>query len=159
MLSITITSVSTLSVCELLTVVKGDFCLQQLICSYVFMPVAFMMGIPFDESFTVAKLIGIKLFLNEFIAYEKLSELKNNRLNNITEVGKYISVSCSICSTLLINQSDVFNYIIHQHKVSFWRHLGFCLSVFSWVIVIAPFLLNYSGQVRDHQHLRSVRLC
>ncbi|XP_062861388.1 sodium/nucleoside cotransporter 1 isoform X2 [Trichomycterus rosablanca] len=61
------------------------------ICSYVFMPVAFMMGIPLDECLTVGELIGTKLFLNEFIAYEKLSTLKNNRLNGITEVGKYIS--------------------------------------------------------------------
>lgn len=57
------------------------------------MPVAFMMGIPFDECFIVAELIGTKLFLNEFIAYEKLSNLKQNRLNGITEEGKYISVS------------------------------------------------------------------
>ncbi|KAB5574976.1 hypothetical protein PHYPO_G00215300 [Pangasianodon hypophthalmus] len=71
----------------------------ELICSYVFMPVAFMMGIPFDECFIVAELIGTKLFLNEFIAYEKLSNLKNNRLNGITEVGKYISVRSEIIST------------------------------------------------------------
>lgn len=70
---------------------------SQLICSYVFMPVAFMMGIPYDESFTVAELIGTKLFLNEFVAYEKLSELKSNRLNGLDEViggeRQWISVS------------------------------------------------------------------
>ncbi|XP_029378313.1 sodium/nucleoside cotransporter 1 [Echeneis naucrates] len=58
----------------------------QLICSYLFMPVAFMMGIPYDESFTVAELIGIKLFLNEFVAYEKLSMLKKNRLSGLEEI-------------------------------------------------------------------------
>ncbi|KAK1784843.1 hypothetical protein P4O66_018281 [Electrophorus voltai] len=71
----------------------------ELICSYVFMPVAFMMGIPVEESLTVAELIGTKLFLNEFIAYEKLSKLKNNRLNGITEAGKYISMRSEIIST------------------------------------------------------------
>lgn len=55
----------------------------ELICSYVFMPVAFMMGIPYKESFTVAELLGTKLFLNEFVAYEKLSALKVNRLNGL----------------------------------------------------------------------------
>ncbi len=73
----------------------------QLICSYVFMPVAFMMGIPYDESFTVAELIGTKLFLNEFVAYEKLSALKNNRLNGILEDGvdkNWISVSIYVTS-------------------------------------------------------------
>ncbi|XP_028287984.1 sodium/nucleoside cotransporter 1 isoform X2 [Parambassis ranga] len=57
-----------------------------LICSYVFMPVAFMMGVPYEESFTVAELIGTKLFLNEFVAYEKLSQLRNNRLNGLDEI-------------------------------------------------------------------------
>lgn len=63
------------------------------------MPVAFMMGIPYDESFTVAELIGTKVFLNEFVAYEKLSELKSNRLNGMDEVigdeRQWISVSKS----------------------------------------------------------------
>lgn len=57
----------------------------ELVCSYVFMPVAFMMGIPYDESFTVAQLIGTKLFINEFVAYQKLSVLRNNSVNGLDE--------------------------------------------------------------------------
>ncbi|KAM9808029.1 sodium/nucleoside cotransporter 1 [Neosynchiropus ocellatus] len=75
----------------------------QLLCSYVFMPVAFMMGIPYEESFTVAELIGIKLFLNEFVAYEKLSELKVNRLSGVVDTvdgtRQWISVRSEIIST------------------------------------------------------------
>ncbi|XP_075998740.1 sodium/nucleoside cotransporter 1 [Genypterus blacodes] len=78
----------------------------QIICSYVFMPVAFMMGIPYEESFLVAELIGTKLFLNEFVAYEKLSEMKNSRLNGLDEVigdeRQWISVrSETICTFAL----------------------------------------------------------
>ncbi|XP_040894155.1 sodium/nucleoside cotransporter 1 isoform X2 [Toxotes jaculatrix] len=75
----------------------------QLICSYVFMPVAFMMGIPYEESFTVAELIGTKFFLNEFVAYEKLSQLKNNRLNGLDQIvggeAQWISVRSEIITT------------------------------------------------------------
>nr|XP_061812805.1 sodium/nucleoside cotransporter 1-like [Nerophis lumbriciformis] len=75
----------------------------QLFCSYIFMPLAFMMGVPFEESFTVAELIGIKLFLNEFVAYQKLSALKTNRLNGLDAVidGKrmWISVRSETIST------------------------------------------------------------
>ncbi|XP_070686612.1 sodium/nucleoside cotransporter 1 [Pempheris klunzingeri] len=75
----------------------------QLICSYVFMPVAFMMGIPYDDSFTVAELIGTKLFLNEFVAYEKLSLLQKNRLSGVDEiiggVKQWISVRSEIITT------------------------------------------------------------
>ncbi|XP_028813516.1 sodium/nucleoside cotransporter 1 isoform X2 [Denticeps clupeoides] len=69
----------------------------QMICSYVFMPVAFLMGIPIEEAYTVAELIGTKLFLNEFIAYEKLSELRNNRMSGLTE--DTISVRSEIICT------------------------------------------------------------
>ncbi|XP_038124645.1 sodium/nucleoside cotransporter 1 [Cyprinodon tularosa] len=75
----------------------------ELICSYVFMPITFMMGIPYEESFTVAELIGTKLFLNEFVAYQKLSELKNNRLEGFDEVvggeRQWISVRSEIITT------------------------------------------------------------
>uniref|UniRef100_A0A8C5CB86 Sodium/nucleoside cotransporter n=1 Tax=Gadus morhua TaxID=8049 RepID=A0A8C5CB86_GADMO len=75
----------------------------QLICSYLFMPFAFMMGIPYEESFTVAELLGTKLFLNEFLAYEKLSEMKTNRVEGLDEVidgvRQWISVRSEIIST------------------------------------------------------------
>ncbi|KAK2842260.1 hypothetical protein Q5P01_012460 [Channa striata] len=75
----------------------------QLICSYVFMPVAFMMGIPYEESFTVAELIGTKLFLNEFVAYENLSKMKSNRLSGMDEIiggaRQWISVRSEIITT------------------------------------------------------------
>ncbi|KAJ8391572.1 hypothetical protein AAFF_G00087130 [Aldrovandia affinis] len=79
----------------------------QLICSYVFMPVTFMMGIPLDESYVAAELIGTKLFLNEFLAYERLSGLKANRLNGLPAVDssgnvQWISIrSETICTYAL----------------------------------------------------------
>ena len=65
------------------------------------MPVAFMMGVPYEDSFTVAELIGTKLFLNEFVAYEKLSELKSNRLSGAFEIidGEKQWISVSKCSS------------------------------------------------------------
>ncbi|KAK5867411.1 hypothetical protein PBY51_011907 [Eleginops maclovinus] len=75
----------------------------QWLCSYVFMPVAFVMGIPYEESFTVAELIGTKLFLNEFVAYQKLSALKTNRLSGIDQIVggqlQWLSVRSEIIST------------------------------------------------------------
>ncbi|XP_027470228.1 solute carrier family 28 member 3 isoform X3 [Zalophus californianus] len=47
----------------------------EVICSYIFMPFSFMMGIDWQDSFMVAKLIGYKTFFNEFVAYEHLSKL------------------------------------------------------------------------------------
>ncbi|GCC18936.1 hypothetical protein chiPu_0021741 [Chiloscyllium punctatum] len=71
----------------------------QVICSYVFMPVAYMMGADWNDSFLVAELIGIKLFLNEFVAYQKLSVYQKNRLTGVEEFinGRKQWISVSTC--------------------------------------------------------------
>ncbi|XP_070579806.1 solute carrier family 28 member 3-like isoform X2 [Ptychodera flava] len=50
----------------------------ELICSYVFMPVAFSIGVEWDDCQVVAELIGLKIFINEFVAYVRLSEIIEN---------------------------------------------------------------------------------
>ncbi|KAK2524638.1 sodium/nucleoside cotransporter 1 [Columba guinea] len=57
----------------------------QVICSYVLMPVAFLMGADWADSPLVAELLGIKIFLNEFVAYEQLATYKRNRLSGLEE--------------------------------------------------------------------------
>ncbi|XP_063969855.1 solute carrier family 28 member 3-like isoform X1 [Lytechinus pictus] len=51
----------------------------EVICSYVFMPVAFIMGVEWADCRLVAELIGIKTFVNEFVAYDKLATFIDNR--------------------------------------------------------------------------------
>lgn len=61
------------------------------------MPLSFMMGVSWEDSFTVAELIGMKTFFNEFVAYQKLSKLIKNRKAGgpeyVDHVKQYISVS------------------------------------------------------------------
>ncbi|XP_038660778.1 solute carrier family 28 member 3-like isoform X2 [Scyliorhinus canicula] len=68
----------------------------ELICSYVFMPVAFMMGVDWNDSFMVGELIGVKTFFNEFVAYERLTVLINKRIEGKLEyvdgTKQYLSV-------------------------------------------------------------------
>lgn len=56
-----------------------------------------MMGVSFEDSFIVAELMGIKTFLNEFVAYQKLSVLIRRRKAGgpeyVNNVKQYISVS------------------------------------------------------------------
>lgn len=55
----------------------------EFICSYLFSPLAFLIGVEWDDCLEVAELLGLKIFLNEFVAYERLSELMDNRLAGI----------------------------------------------------------------------------
>jgi CNT family concentrative nucleoside transporter len=59
--------------------VSGDFTSWtplslQRILGYVFWPIAFVMGVPFDDCTPVAALLGEKLILNEFVAYLHLAQ-------------------------------------------------------------------------------------
>jgi len=49
------------------------------------MPVAFLMGADWADSPLVAELLGIKIFLNEFVAYQQLATYKKNRLSGLEE--------------------------------------------------------------------------
>ncbi|XP_043279568.1 solute carrier family 28 member 3 [Venturia canescens] len=48
----------------------------ELILSKVFMPLSWIIGVPWDQCEDVATLIGLKSVVNEFVAYQKLGELK-----------------------------------------------------------------------------------
>uniref|UniRef100_K1P6M0 Solute carrier family 28 member 3 n=1 Tax=Magallana gigas TaxID=29159 RepID=K1P6M0_MAGGI len=44
----------------------------EFLCSYIFMPLAFIMGIPWSDCRVVGKLIGKKIVINEFLAFADL---------------------------------------------------------------------------------------
>ncbi len=54
-----------------------EFTLQMLF-GYVFSPVAFLIGIPWEETIKVGSLIGQKLVLNEFVAYVDFVNIKDS---------------------------------------------------------------------------------
>ncbi|XP_013014406.1 sodium/nucleoside cotransporter 1 isoform X1 [Cavia porcellus] len=78
----------------------------QVICSYTLRPVAFLMGVPWEDCPIVAELLGTKLFLNEFVAYQGLSEYKRRRLAGAEEwVGarkQWISVRAETLATFAL---------------------------------------------------------
>lgn len=45
------------------------------ILGYAFAPVAWLIGVPWSESMDGGKLLGIKMFANEFVAYQQLGEM------------------------------------------------------------------------------------
>ena len=53
----------------------GEITIQQIL-GYLFSPVAFVLGIPWEHATEVGSLLGIKLVVNEFVAYIDLVKLK-----------------------------------------------------------------------------------
>lgn len=48
------------------------------ICSYLFAPIAFVMGVPWDDCFNIGRLLGIKMIVNELVAYAELQKMLND---------------------------------------------------------------------------------
>ena len=48
----------------------------QLILGYVFAPIAWALGVPWQDATTVGNLLGTRMVLNEFVAYSQLGPLK-----------------------------------------------------------------------------------
>ncbi|KAM4708602.1 solute carrier family 28 member 3 [Discoglossus pictus] len=75
----------------------------EVICSYVFMPFSFMMGVDWEDSFIVGKLIGYKTFFNEFVAYEYLAGLITKRKADgpmyIDGVKQFMSIRSEVIAT------------------------------------------------------------
>lgn len=61
------------------TLVGRDTSLEN-IFGTIFRPLAFVLGVPWDESFYVGKLIGTKTIINEFVAYQRLGEFINAKV-------------------------------------------------------------------------------
>lgn len=57
-----------------------------------------MMGVDWQDSFMVAKLIGYKTFFNEFVAYQQLSKLIHLRPSGWTQI-------CGWCAAIYVGGS------------------------------------------------------
>jgi CNT family concentrative nucleoside transporter len=55
--------------------IKGDPITLEILLGYLLSPLAWIIGVPWQDSVTVGSLIGQKIVLNEFIAYLNLSNL------------------------------------------------------------------------------------
>ena len=68
----------------------GDITLSiELILGYLFMPLAFLMGAPWNEAQTLGSLMGQKLVLTEFIAYGNLAALGNDISPRTATIAAY----------------------------------------------------------------------
>ncbi|XP_063710438.1 solute carrier family 28 member 3-like [Symsagittifera roscoffensis] len=80
-LNVTMNLIAFVSLCEMVNYIvawSGDLIgIEELsfakLSSYVFYPLAFMIGVDYQDCFKVAELIGIKTTVNEMVAYQKLS--------------------------------------------------------------------------------------
>ena len=98
-------------------VMRLSRCLQW-ICSYALWPVAFLMGADIADCPKVAELVGVKTFVNEYLAYSQLGHLIANRAvwqEHVANNGSYYYVGQDI--VLNGTESTLVNGILSVRTV------------------------------------------
>jgi CNT family concentrative nucleoside transporter len=58
----------------------------EMLAGFIFAPVAWLMGVPFDQAFSAGSLMGVKMVLNEFIAYQQLAGMSPEALDERSRI-------------------------------------------------------------------------
>ena len=64
----------------------------EIILGYIFAPIAWLMGIPWNEAVISGELLGIKTTLNEFVAYPALAALESGELSERSKLITFYSL-------------------------------------------------------------------
>ena len=64
----------------------------EIILGYIFAPIAWLMGIPWDEAIIAGELLGIKTTLNEFVAYPALAGIESGALSERSKLITFYSL-------------------------------------------------------------------
>lgn len=84
--------------------------IPQWICSYIFYPLALGLGIDVQDGQRVAELLGVKVFINEIIAYTTLGQYRKNRM----KFEEYISHNFTEWSS----NSETNDILLHGWNVT-----------------------------------------
>ncbi|KAI4454725.1 sodium/nucleoside cotransporter [Holotrichia oblita] len=97
------------------------------IMGYILTPIAFIMGVPWDECHIVGRLIGVKMMVNEFAAFAQFSELKELLTARTQVITTYaivgfgnpgsIGLMVSALSTLVPEKSHVVTAVVFRAYV------------------------------------------
>ncbi|MGF1684975.1 NupC/NupG family nucleoside CNT transporter [Photobacterium minamisatsumaniensis] len=74
----------------------------ELILGYVFAPVAFLLGIPWNEAVLAGSLLGNKIIVNEFVAFIQLMEIKDQLSDHSIAIVTFALCGFANISTMAI---------------------------------------------------------
>ncbi len=79
----------------------------ELITGYLFSPIAFIMGVPWEDAFNVGTLLGKKLIINEFVAYLDLQAMIPELSERSTIISTYALCGFANFSSIAIQVGGI----------------------------------------------------
>jgi CNT family concentrative nucleoside transporter len=118
--------------------------------SYLFAPVAYLIGVPWDEALQAGNILGTKLFLTEFIAFIELGAIPADAMSERTRMILTYAV-CGFANVAAVGiMSGGMTALMPERRTEIlslvWRALapGFMATLISASVVAAlpPFLFD-----------------
>lgn len=133
--------IAIISIVALINGILGIFNLSlELILSYIFAPIGYLMGLPSTEVLKAGELLGSKLILNEFVAFGKLAPLletfnpRTAMMLSVALAGFANVSSIGICisgiSVLCPEKRPILAKLAFRAMIA-----GFCVSLLSSMLV------------------------
>lgn len=123
--------------------VNGETLTLQSIFGYVFAPVAYMIGIPWNEAHQSGEILGTKLFLTEFIAFIDLGAIPADQMTERTRMIMTYAV-CGFANVAAVGiMTGGMNVLMPERRAEIlslvWRSLlpGFMATLMTAAIVAA----------------------
>ncbi|MBT3983610.1 MAG: NupC/NupG family nucleoside CNT transporter [Bacteriovoracaceae bacterium] len=79
----------------------------QIILGYVFAPIAWLMGVPWGDCINVGSLLGVKMVLNEFVAYDELAKMMANLQPRSIAISTYALCGFANFSSIAIQVGGI----------------------------------------------------
>jgi CNT family concentrative nucleoside transporter len=89
---------------------------MELICGYLFSPIAFLLGVPWSDAFAVGALLGKKLILNEFVAYLDLKEQMATLSPRSVVISTYALCGFANFSSIAIQVGGIGSLVPERRK-------------------------------------------
>lgn len=80
-----------------LTALTGTALEIQDIFGYVFMPLAWLLGVPWDECFHVGRLIATEILVNEYVSYGELAQVMGGKAAYVLALKTQLIATVALC--------------------------------------------------------------
>lgn len=99
-----------------LPLVSGEPLTFEKILGWFFSPLAYLMGVTFKDSSLIGTLLGKKMFLNEFVAYVDLRQMKNILSPRSFTIATYALCGFANFASIAIQIGGIGNLVPSQRK-------------------------------------------
>ena len=126
----------------------------QMLCSFIFWPLAAIMGVEIEDAYLVASLIGTKIFADEFISFTDLVQMVCSRQIKVTNLSLLCLSPCS--PVFMIDYKRLYQSQCRKNFLEDWRSTTCTWEQSSSIRIIHIIFLESYARILTYETLSYV---